>query len=1089
MYRTFRGDRFHHLHSRSIEDASLTTISDLLNRTTGAADLPLSAFAAAGVEVCGADCTAVGEEDVELSDSYKMAWEVQEDEELMSFSLSAKGIGNRGMLGVGFGGLTMSDAQDFVICELFSTDEAECIDRQPTSGRSLPPRDDEDAVLEVLSVEVEGEWTTVTSLKPTSALDNQDYDLAQVGSSLETNKSKEKGPDPCHWKRSATRIIRHGMAMLAPSFLHRYRKGEEIDFIWRYEWWEMHEEIMIVASEAVLPLGITAIFASGSQRGTEHAHWGYYMIVAVIAQVLSGWLRVKGLGGKNANFSVFHRFNKFFHIYAGRFAYLAGVVQCYRGLELVASDDKLVFSAGDGLDLQLGSFGFVYEKVFPAWCGLVALIFLFLETRKQYRRYFKKGSAKILGCVAIINERHDGKGDTDENGVPQYQRLVPRTEDLPIYSLAEFNIKVLNGQSWLLVDGAILDVSEFAARHPGGRRLILNALGTDVTAELLGEDMSVGHAMSFSPHVHSERAWTILKGLVIGYIDEDYEQEEDDGSENVDGGKSPSAARKAAEKKKFTIAGQSAVVIGTRRSIRSVLTGDAMYAKAKRLNGLATISTGMVDVAHSPGGTSPQEMGAPLRRVLPKSSTSDSRRSLERFHVCPLLFRERMGAVSSFGRGYLPTSRPVYRYIFLCPGQAEILAQSITGVCYFNMRAQEKGHGLVQRSYNAYAVRVQDTSESPTPGAMMGGLSQGSGKGPGTLKVVPAGETKAGILCIEMRIRLYTDGAMSRLLENLAKDTDNPSVQLQGPFVIQKLVPPPPHRNVIMIAAGTGINPMVQQIRDYLALPKSGAQSSKSRLALVWQATSEADLFGADEIAAMQEKSDGLLEVVMLISGKHRKRNIPGAVFRKGAETFLKKAGLISPSVSSPGNSIRHWTPGRPSRELSMSTISEAKPEVFVSGRAVVRDNTNTSASTKTIAPRASTIERRMSSTVVGTLTRGKVSREVLDEVFGPNLLGIVEAARTKDEKSPTMDQRRPRVTGSTTNINGAAEGGGDLEEKGREEDDYHDDRDLADELAGSDTTPGRLQVVVSGPTGFVALVETILGEMGTPSSAIVLLG
>lgn len=75
-HRNFQGDRFHHLHSRSIEDAALTTISDLLNRTTGAADLPQSAFAAAGVEVCGADCTAVGEEEADLSDSYKMAWEV-----------------------------------------------------------------------------------------------------------------------------------------------------------------------------------------------------------------------------------------------------------------------------------------------------------------------------------------------------------------------------------------------------------------------------------------------------------------------------------------------------------------------------------------------------------------------------------------------------------------------------------------------------------------------------------------------------------------------------------------------------------------------------------------------------------------------------------------------------------------------------------------------------------------------------------------------------------------------------------------------------------------------------------------------------
>ncbi|CAM9734729.1 unnamed protein product, partial [Sphacelaria rigidula] len=55
-----------------------------------------------------------------------------------------------------------------------------------------------------------------------------------------------------------------------------------------------------------------------------------------------------------------------------------------------------------------------------------------------------------------------------------------------MYTMQEFNDKVLNGQSWVLVDGAILDVSEFSHRHPGGTRLILNALGTDVTHELLG---------------------------------------------------------------------------------------------------------------------------------------------------------------------------------------------------------------------------------------------------------------------------------------------------------------------------------------------------------------------------------------------------------------------------------------------------------------------------------------------------------------------------------------------------------------------------------------------------------------------------
>lgn len=66
-------------------------------------------------------------------------------------------------------------------------------------------------------------------------------------------------------------------------------------------------------------------------------------------------------------------------------------------------------------------------------------------------------------------------------------------------------------------------------------------------------------------------------------------------------------------------------------------------------------------------------------------------------------------------------------------------------------------------------MKVHDTNPSLTPGGGLGGLSKGADKGAGTLKVIPADETKEGVLCIEMRIRLYHDGAMSKILENLAK--------------------------------------------------------------------------------------------------------------------------------------------------------------------------------------------------------------------------------------------------------------------------------------------------------------------------------
>lgn len=72
----------------------------------------------------------------------------------------------------------------------------------------------------------------------------------------------------------------------------------------------------------------------------------------------------------------------------------------------------------------------------------------------------------------------------------------------------------------------------------------------------------------------------------------------------------------------------------------------------------------------------------------------------------------------------------------------------------------ETKQGVIQRSYNAYAVRVQGLGD---------GAGGGGSRATGTPTVIPAQDTTEGLLCIEMRIRLYHDGAMSQLLEKLGK--------------------------------------------------------------------------------------------------------------------------------------------------------------------------------------------------------------------------------------------------------------------------------------------------------------------------------
>ena len=64
---------------------------------------------------------------------------------------------------------------------MLSEDEGRCIDRQPTTGRSIPEADTENPELNVTSVNIDGEWTTIKFQRELGTLDaDQDYDLSGV---------------------------------------------------------------------------------------------------------------------------------------------------------------------------------------------------------------------------------------------------------------------------------------------------------------------------------------------------------------------------------------------------------------------------------------------------------------------------------------------------------------------------------------------------------------------------------------------------------------------------------------------------------------------------------------------------------------------------------------------------------------------------------------------------------------------------------------------------------------------------------------------------------------------------------------------
>jgi stearoyl-CoA desaturase (delta-9 desaturase) len=58
--------------------------------------------------------------------------------------------------------------------------------------------------------------------------------------------------------------------------------------------------------------------------------------------------------------------------------------------------------------------------------------------------------------------------------------------ELPIMEWDEFQHQVMQGQQWTVITGIVHDISGFVDKHPGGKALMLSALGKDATSRFQG---------------------------------------------------------------------------------------------------------------------------------------------------------------------------------------------------------------------------------------------------------------------------------------------------------------------------------------------------------------------------------------------------------------------------------------------------------------------------------------------------------------------------------------------------------------------------------------------------------------------------
>ncbi|AEJ61005.1 cytochrome b5 [Spirochaeta thermophila DSM 6578] len=105
-----------------------------------------------------------------------------------------------------------------------------------------------------------------------------------------------------------------------------------------------------------------------------------------------------------------------------------------------------------------------------------------------------------------------GAGEAAEPA-PQAEEASPSPPDLPFYTMEEVARRAEAGECWMVIHDKVYDLTEFVARHPGGKA-ILEGCGKDATELFETRPMGSG-----TPH--SERARALLDRYLIGYLEEE----------------------------------------------------------------------------------------------------------------------------------------------------------------------------------------------------------------------------------------------------------------------------------------------------------------------------------------------------------------------------------------------------------------------------------------------------------------------------------------------------------------------------------------------------------------------------------------
>mmetsp|Transcript_13448 Transcript_13448/g.25308 ORF Transcript_13448/g.25308 Transcript_13448/m.25308 type:complete len:1223 (+) Transcript_13448:3-3671(+) len=286
-------------------------------------------------------------------------------------------------------------------------------------------------------------------------------------------------------------IATHGIFMLAGwlflapwgIFIVRYMKTRSWHLV-------THISIMGVVGSMMIPLLIGVEASVGaSDKKQQHSLVGLILLFLFFVMVAAGRIQyLKWDGRKVGKKTAF--VSKVVHKLGGYCFIGLAWGNCYTGLVRIGPEDsqfQIVFLSSYSMGYDMPIFGAIRKYVYGPYIAFVVLSFAVAEF---YNRY-GGDAAKVM----------KGRGS-----------LWDDDKDLELEPMTMEDVTRL-GSSLCVVDGRVLDITDFIDCHPGGPELLRYVKGSDITDELLGKRDVDGLR-----HIHSRGAMKLLNKYAVGKL-------------------------------------------------------------------------------------------------------------------------------------------------------------------------------------------------------------------------------------------------------------------------------------------------------------------------------------------------------------------------------------------------------------------------------------------------------------------------------------------------------------------------------------------------------------------------------------------